>query len=262
MSSTDEFYNFVSGRGRLVQGSVHKPRTTDNKGNPLVIKHGPRAGQPREDFFFAVAFRKGDPEAEQFVQGLRGYAEAQFPGRRADQLSTKIVDGDGVDENGNPNADKPGQAGHWVVRFNSNRAPETYTDGGARSYAADQIKRGDYVKVAGYARSNGASGSQSGIYVNHTMVCFEESGEAISSRPDAASVFGGTVSASSAFGGPKAPAPTPNREFVEGAAPPPPAAPAPGPRLTSKAAKGCTIQSYLDAGWTMAQLVQKGIVEE
>ena len=45
--------------GRLVEGSLYRAQTTDMDGKPLTFKNGPNAGQPRKNWFFAVAIPKG-----------------------------------------------------------------------------------------------------------------------------------------------------------------------------------------------------------
>ena len=44
--------------GRLVQGDCFEPQTTDAEGKPLLIKNGPNAGQPRVEYFMAIAVPK------------------------------------------------------------------------------------------------------------------------------------------------------------------------------------------------------------
>ena len=47
--------NFTTPVGRLVAGSLYKGQDKDAEGRPLVVKNGPQAGQPRLDFYFAIA---------------------------------------------------------------------------------------------------------------------------------------------------------------------------------------------------------------
>ena len=51
--------NFTTPVGRLLMGSLYNPQTTDMEGNPLVIRSGPNAGQPKVQYFFAVGIPKG-----------------------------------------------------------------------------------------------------------------------------------------------------------------------------------------------------------
>ena len=44
--------------GRVVLGNLYKGNSTDIDGKPLVVKQGANAGQPRINFFFAVAIPK------------------------------------------------------------------------------------------------------------------------------------------------------------------------------------------------------------
>jgi len=50
--------NITSPVGRIVMGSLYDPSTTDAEGKPLVVKTGPNAGQPRVNYFFALAIPK------------------------------------------------------------------------------------------------------------------------------------------------------------------------------------------------------------
>lgn len=202
--------NFTTPVGRLVAGSLYKPNTTDAEGRPLVTKSGPNQGQPRKDYFFALAIPKG-PEAQQHPGNpsawmatpwgaiIRQVGEAFLP--HAAQLPAfawKVKDGDSQVPNkrGRKPCDQEGWPGHWVLMFSSGFAPKVYTlVGGLPSPAlldqADAVNLGDYVQVAGSTGGNGAQ-SQPGVFLNHNMVCLVGYGERIVVGPDVASAgFGG-----------------------------------------------------------------------
>jgi len=184
----------ISPVGRLVQGSVHQGRNTDINGNPLVFKSGARVGQPREEFFFALAIEKTNPEVEQFRQQLANIAYAEFPNGepQSPAFSWKYVDGDGVDGNGQPNSAKEGFAGCWVFKFKGSNAP-TCWDQNADQMDPSQVYTGCFVRVYCSAEGNkggAGAGSRPGIYLNHSMVQLMGYGAEIQTGPDGAAVFG------------------------------------------------------------------------
>ena len=75
--------NFISPVGRIVQGSMHKPKTTDINGLPLVYKTGASAGQPRVEYYFGLAIAKNDPGLAAFNASLGEAAGAGWPGGQA-----------------------------------------------------------------------------------------------------------------------------------------------------------------------------------
>lgn len=196
---------FTTPVGRLVQGSVDEPQTKDAQGNLRVVKTGPNAGQPNPQYFIAVAFLKADTQGEfaAFWQLLLQQAAADFPNLFPQgaggqcvhpQFSYKVIDGDGPDQNGKPNSEKEGFAGHWVVRFASAYPPRCFHAG---RYAAHEqiqeknaIKRGYYVRVSGSVDGNG-NAQRPGLYVNLDMVELSAYGPEITSGPDASAAFSG-----------------------------------------------------------------------
>lgn len=185
--------------GRIVQGDVFEPQTTDQQGNLRVFRSGPKMGQPNPQFFIALAIRKDDPAWPAFYAVLDGEARAGFPhlfpGGAACVLPSfawKVVDGDGVDTTGRSNATKEGFAECWVVRFTSGFAPKVVKfEGGAyRDLAKTEIKRGDYARVSATVSANGRA-DKPGLYVNLDAVCWEAYGAEIVGGPDAMERFGG-----------------------------------------------------------------------
>lgn len=196
---------FTTPVGRMVQGSVDEPQTKDAQGNPRVVKSGPNVGQPNPQYFIAVAFPKADPQGEfgQFYGLLAQQAAADFPALFPNgpggacvhpQFSFKVIDGDGLDMNAKPNADKEGFAGHWVVRFASAYPPRCFHAGRYSPQEQIQekgaIKRGYFVRVSGSVEGNG-NAQRPGLYVNLDMVELSAYGPEITSGPDAGAAFGG-----------------------------------------------------------------------
>lgn len=195
--------DFLTPSGRIVQGDPFEAQTKNMQGQPLVTQ----SGQPTQRYFIAVAFRKDDPLFPAFYQKAQDCARASFPALFNAQgqcthprFSWKIVDGDGVDDNGKPNANKEGFAGHWVVKFSSSFAPRCYHAGHYAPHEQIQdpkaIQRGYYVRVAGTMEGNDQP-NKPGLYMNLGMVelVMARPDLIIQSGPDAASVFGGSAPA-------------------------------------------------------------------
>jgi hypothetical protein len=169
--------------GRLVQGDPFKPNTTDMKGKPRTDKQG----NPRSEWFVALAIAKTDPGLDQFKQAISIAAQQDWPGgewKRPD-FFWKMVDGD-VQEH----KDKAGFAGHSVFRMTNGYPIKIYTKGGEQQIVnPDQVKRGDYFRASVSVRGNGDH-TNPGIYINIHMLEHIGYGEEISGGPDAREVFG------------------------------------------------------------------------
>ena len=184
--------------GKLVQGSVWElSDQTDDKGQPKKNDDG----TPVKRAYFAIAVEKSNPEWGPFwaklVQvGQSGYpqyfANGNMPGLK--DFAYKVTDGDGIDKKGNPNANKPGFAGCWVIKFSSSFLPRCYEKGKYAKHEQLQdpraIKPGYFVRVGAIVRPN--IGSQSpGLYVNADLVSLEFVGEEIVFGRDASAAFAG-----------------------------------------------------------------------
>ena len=193
--------NLLTPVGRMVAGSLYKPNTTDWQGAPMIIKTGPNAGQPRTEYFFAVAIAKGGEQhwsQTEWGQLIYTAACTGFPNgepQRPD-FAWKITDGDSQVPNKRNVApcSKVGYPGHWVLSFSSSFAPKIYNaDGTQAMLEPDAVKCGYFVQVSGDVAPNGNPGNP-GVYLNHSMVAMAAYGDVISSGPDAATVgFGGNV---------------------------------------------------------------------
>lgn len=194
-------FDFLTPVGRLVAGDVFKGNTTDLSGRPLLIKNGPNAGQPKKEFYFAVAIKKDEPKFKTDVMDkLTSAAKAGFPtlfdasGKctRAD-FALKITDGDSTtpNQNGTIPSSKIGYAGCWVLSFKSGFAPKVYTQGGTSLLTdPDSVKRGYYVRVYARATANGEM-QKPGLYLNPSMVELVGYGDVIESeKHDGSRIFG------------------------------------------------------------------------
>ena len=187
--------NITSPVGRIVMGSLYDPSTTDAEGKPLVVKTGPNAGQPRVNYFFALAIPKGtEPHWAHTAWGQQIWAVGNqaFPNAaQSPAFAWKIEDGDSQIPNkkGRKPCQNEGWPGHWILKFSGGFAPKVYQQEGAgyvQVMQKDFCKPGYFVEVAFSVEGNGSQ-SQPGVYLNHSMVCFRAYGPEISFGPDVAS---------------------------------------------------------------------------
>lgn len=187
--------NITSPVGRIVMGSLYDPSTTDAEGKPLVVKTGPNAGQPRVNYFFALAIPKGaEPHWAHtpWGQQIWNVGNQAFPNAaQSPAFAWKIEDGDSQIQNkkGRKPCDNEGWPGHWILKFSGGFAPKVYQQEGAgyvQVMQKDFCKPGYFVEVAFSVDGNGSQ-SQPGVYINHSMVCFRAYGPEISFGPDVSS---------------------------------------------------------------------------
>ena len=250
--------DFLTPVGRLVQGDPFKGNTTDAKGNPMTTKTGPNKGQPRTEYYVAIAIAKNDPGVDALIATIKGAAAADMPGSVGlPHFAFKYEDGDSTvpnKKNKRP-CDREGWPGNWIFKLSTGFSPKCYTAGGA-SVLTDptSIKRGYYVRVSGSVRGNGDA-ENPGVYLNLSMVEFIAFGEELTSGPDGAQVFGSAPAAvlpAGASATPIAPTTTP-------APAPGPGAPAPSPTASEPAVynvngREFTREALVVAGWTDAQI--------
>lgn len=189
--SSNNAVEFGSPIGRYVQGSFSMQDVKDDNNQPKI---DPQTGQVEKAVFFSVAFQKGTQEWAQFEATIKAAAAAFWPQFFPQggygpcihpQFSIKIMDGDGVDNNGKANNTKPGFAGHWIVKFRTSFLPKVHYEGKFQPHeqiqAPDEVvKRGFYVRVIGQIKSNMAVGNQKpGIAIYPNVVIFCAQGEVI-----------------------------------------------------------------------------------
>ena len=201
---------FVTPAGRLVQGGVLMQAQKDMETNKPLMNDD---GTPQMGVFMALAFPKlvngqANPEFAAFWALLQQEAAQAWPSLFPQgasgpcinpRFSWKYQDGDGVDQNGKSVAQKPGFAGHHVIKFYSGFAVRCYNEGQFSPHQElqkpdDVIKRGDWVRIVGDVRGNNATGNQvPGISLYPSLVSFlgRDPAGRISSGPEAAAAFGG-----------------------------------------------------------------------
>lgn len=190
--------NITTPVGRIVQGSLYRANDKDAEGKPLVVKTGVNTGQPRVQFYFAIAIPKlpGHTHWSQTEWGAEIWrvGHTAFPGiaSRSD-FAWKVEDGDSTVPNkkNKPPCDNEGWPGHWIVKFSSGHAPKVYQadpsspQGWAQVMQEDFVKAGYFVQVQGNVDGNGAA-QQPGVYLNHQTVAFRAYGQEIVFGPSVA----------------------------------------------------------------------------
>ena len=223
--------------GRLVQGNVFEPQTTDMQGRPLTDING----NPKVQYFIGVAVQKNTDDFNQAWANVYGVGARDWPTGeygRAD-FSWKIIDGDDP-----KHAGKEGFAGNMIFRFTSGFPFQAVAKNAERPITNPaEIKRGYFVRIF-FTVAGNKSLQKPGVYLNCSVVEVLAYGEEITSGPDASALVTGAGMAPTIPGmqanpvaapAPAAPAPgviQPNPAILNPAAPAPgypvPAAPAPG----------------------------------
>ena len=186
--------NFTTPAGRLVSGDLYKANTTDAEGKPLVVKSGPQTGQPRLDYYFAIAIPKGSEQhwsqtpwgAEILKVGATDFPQAY----QAPTFAWKVKDGDSTIPNrrGKRPVDQEGYAKCWVLGFSSGYPAKCVAENGnVQLTEPGAIKLGYWVQVAGSVAGNGSM-QQPGVFLNHNFVNLLARDTEIVVGPDATSV--------------------------------------------------------------------------
>jgi len=257
---------FTTPVGRLVQGHPMEEQTTDHKNRPLTNQQG----QPRSQYFFAIAISKMDPGVQAVIQAAQAEAQRGFPGGQH-QLPTfawKYIDGDAPEHK-----DKAGFAGCFIFKCTSGFAIKCFTKDGASFITdKDQIKRGYYCRASISWKANGET-DKAGLYLNCNGFELFGAGEVIETGPSGSQMFG-TAPAAVPTGVTAAPVATgpgmaPPAAQASPAAQTPPAAPGnflnpapPAPAMPHKVmtekAQGVEYEAMIAAGWTDETLVAHG----
>jgi hypothetical protein len=177
-------------------GSLYKPSTKDADGNALQFKSGANVGQPRVNYFLALAIPKG-PEGHWsrtewgqliYQTGLAAFPQAHL----SPTFAWKVTDGDDATPNikGKRACNTEGFPGNWILRFSGSFAPKVYRE---ESGAYVQVTEENYIKPGYYVQisctvSGNSSQQRPGLYLNHSMVAFAGFGQEIHFGPDANSV--------------------------------------------------------------------------
>lgn len=257
----------VTPRGRLVGGSFFKPNTTDFEGRPLTDSNG----NPTQEYIMQVAFPKSDPLTQSIIDAVNRAAAVRGNGTaypsHAASYAFKIKDGDSTvpDLSGKSPNSKAGWAGHYVVTFKTRFTPNIFRIHGGQyvPMAENEIKTGDYIKIAASFVDNG-NARKPGLYANINSALFDGPGEAIvSAGANPAAFFGTPAGAPAAVATPTPPAPTPAPVPVPAPNPAilqPPTPPA-GPQFTAAgAALGASYEALIASGWNDELLRANGYI--
>jgi hypothetical protein len=161
-----------------------------------------RNGNPRTEYFFAIAVSKEDPGLQDLLDAyneaaVQGFPKL-FPNKKDcinEDFSWKYIDGDSDKINkysGKKPCELPGFAGHMVFKFKSGFAPDVYYKGGEIALKdPEEIKRGYYVRVFGSVTANNLK-TNPGVYANPVAVEFVGIGDEIKSEGNRGRTFGDT----------------------------------------------------------------------
>jgi hypothetical protein len=154
-------------------------------------------GQQRMEYGFGLAIAKTD-----LAPGKQGYALWEAMHVEASSLyqggqippgfAMKFKDGDGIDDKGQPFANREGYAGHIVVAMTT-EIPIKFVkwENGTNIQVNEGIKCGDYVNVQVQVKAHPANGSQKpGLYINPMMAQFIGYGKEIINTASGDQVFG------------------------------------------------------------------------
>jgi hypothetical protein len=284
--------NFTTPVGRIVAGDCHTVNAKDMMGQPLTVKKGPNIGQPRVEYYLALAIAKTEPTWvalwTQFSEVAREGYPALFDTQGqclAPRFAWKITDGDDATPNqkGTRPCDREGYPGHYVISFSSGFAPKCYDSTGGL-IDPETIKRGHYVRVGGSVSPNGKPGDPNpGLFVGHGMIQLCGFGPEINVGADPNVVFAAPIGAlpagasstplapAVAPGGAPAAPPAPPAAALAPAAPPappagvqpapgflagPPAPAAPEPKHVAPDGSVWARSQLMTAGYTEAQIAQ------
>lgn len=186
---------------RMVQGSMQMRQARDDDNNPKFDDDG----KPVMVWFFAGAIAKDNPEWGPFWGEMYTEARTSFPHlcNAAGEIthpkfSWKYQDGDGVDKNGKSVADKPGFAGHHIIKFSTQIEPKCFPANDLSTMAQLQdphkiIKPGHYIRVRVFCNGNGVDTSKGsrvpGLYMNPEIILHEGYGPEIITGEDPKEAF-------------------------------------------------------------------------
>lgn len=277
--------DFLIPVGRFVEGAIYISNTTDIDNKPLVYKSGKNTGQPRVEFYFAVAIAKDhNSHWASTVWGSKIYnpVVSSFPNGQTNNpgFSWKIVDGDSQEVNtkGRRFCDKEGFAGHWIVKFKNGFAPKVW-DVAEGKYILEPefVKPGDYIEVSGNIVDN-TSIQKPGIILNHEIIGFRHAGRRINLGIDPKNIgfgvselpAGAHILGASDIALPNHPINSmpvqPYPDILNPVTniptmPTIPIIPSVPKKIMTAKAKGATYEAFIAEGWSDSQLIQYGMME-
>jgi hypothetical protein len=193
-----------NGNNQVVQGRIvwsiganmfeGKQKTDFNTNAPVFDN----AGNPVMEYGFGLAVAKADASGQhsaEYVkiwQALNAEAQTLYPsGQIPPGFAMKFKDGDSIDHNGKPFADREGYAGH-IVLMCTTQIPIKYFkfEGGNNILVNEGIKTGDYVNVQLNIKAHPAKGQgKAGLYLNPSAVQLIQAGKEIINAPSGDQIF-------------------------------------------------------------------------
>ncbi|MFM6929946.1 MAG: hypothetical protein ACKOX6_15860 [Bdellovibrio sp.] len=195
MSATEGKSIMCQGRIVWVAGDLFKGKvkTDQNTRQPIIDQ---KTGQPKQEYGFGLAIPKStlnaqDPNNIWYV--MNAEAASLYQGRQVPpNFAMKYKDGDGVDQNGVPFAQREGYAGCIVLACTTAIPIKFFRfENGQNFQVNDGIKCGDYVNVQLSVKAHPAIGQgKPGLYLNPNAVQFLGYGKEIVNTPSGDQLFG------------------------------------------------------------------------
>lgn len=191
-------------QGRLVWLSGRtpfegRPKLDMNTRQPRLNK----AGEQIIEYGFGLAVPKAslnDPNgvwAKMHEEAFTLFPQARATGQVPPSFAMKYKDGDGIDQNGVPFAQREGYAGHIVLACTTTIPIKFFRYENNQNILINEgIKCGDYVNVQLNIKAHPAVGAgKAGLYLNPNAVQFLGYGKEIINTPSGDQIFGNAMPA-------------------------------------------------------------------
>lgn len=184
-------------QGRIVWCSGNTPFEGKIKTDPNTkqIKLNQKGEQVRE-YGFGLAVPKEELQqgksAYDFWKAVHEEAQKIYPNGVPQGFAWKYKDGDTIDHNGQPFANREGYKGCLVFTLTTT-LPITFFkyEGQNCTMISEGIKCGDYVQVEVHVKGHAAYGQvKAGLYLNPNAVLFLAYGKEIINKPSGEQIFG------------------------------------------------------------------------
>lgn len=174
--------------GRIVWGNPMNPQVKKNytTQQPII-----KDGQQVQEWACGIAIDKAQFNAN-VMPHFQQEAATMYPSGLPADFSWKLTDGDGIDNNGKPFADREGYAGCWVLKVSTEAfAPRVYKfeNNEYRQLEPHEIKTGDYVVANITVKVH--NNNSGGLYINPNGFELVGYGTEIVSTANPNDMFGG-----------------------------------------------------------------------
>lgn len=194
----------TQGRSVLVQGRIvwtngdlfaGKAKLDYNTKAPKLNAQG----EPLREYGFGLAVPKsvlgqaGPGQPGEIWAAIHEEAFTLFPSRQIPPaFAMKFKDGDGIDDKGQPFAQREGYAGHLIFACTTTLPIKFFKwENGQNIMVNEGIKCGDYVNVQLHIKAHPAVGAgKAGLYLNPNAVQFLGYGKEIVNAPSGDQIFG------------------------------------------------------------------------